>query len=68
MFDVLHERPGPHWEKRGNTAWLGCRGCGTWFPVTPDLLQGGAPPCRCPGCGREGGTGPDRGEHEEEAV
>ncbi len=44
---------GPHWEKRGNTVWLACPACNTWFPVSLAMLQPEAPACRCPRCGHE---------------
>ena len=53
MTRQIADAPGPHWEKRGNTVWLGCSGCGTWFPVSPSMLRPDAPSCRCPGCGPE---------------
>jgi predicted Zn finger-like uncharacterized protein len=53
MTRPLVDQPGAPWEKRGNTAWLGCDGCGTWFPVSPSMLRPGAPPCRCPACGKQ---------------
>lgn len=54
------EPPGAAWEKQGNTTWLRCGACGTWFPVAPSLLAQDAPPCRCPRCGQEDRPGPER--------
>ena len=53
MTRQISDGMGPHWEKRGNTVWLCCDGCGCWFPVSPSMMRPEAPPCRCPGCGRE---------------
>jgi predicted Zn finger-like uncharacterized protein len=53
MTQQFADGPGPHWEKRGNTLWLSCPGCGVWFPVSPSMLRADAPQCRCPGCGQE---------------
>lgn len=37
----------------GNTVWLACPGCRTWFPVSPRMLAPAAPPACCPACHRE---------------
>jgi len=57
MFAVLVDSPGAAWEKRGNTAWLRCSGCGTSFPASPELLRADAPPCHCPRCGHSARVG-----------
>jgi len=38
---------------RGNTVWVACPGCRTWFPVSPRMLAPAAPPACCPQCHRE---------------
>jgi hypothetical protein len=42
-----HSPPG---EKRGNTSWVACRACETWFHVTSDLLDRGEVSLHCPKC------------------
>jgi len=42
-------RPGAY-EKVGNTVWVRCPACASWFPVSPLMLDGIAPPCICPAC------------------
>ena len=33
---TLHrDPPGAAWEKRGNTVWVRCASCDTWFPGFP---------------------------------
>jgi predicted Zn finger-like uncharacterized protein len=38
---------------RGNTAWIVCPACATWFPVNPRLLAPDAPTACCPNCHHE---------------
>ncbi len=47
---LLRDMPGAAWEKRGNTLWLSCTGCQTWFPVSVALTRPGATPACCPQC------------------
>jgi hypothetical protein len=50
---VVQDQAGVGWEKRGNTAWVQCGDCRTWFPVSPEMLKPGAPDCHCPACGKD---------------
>jgi NAD-dependent SIR2 family protein deacetylase len=59
MTRRVQDPPGPAWEKRGNTVWLGCDACGAFFPVSPSMLREDAPPCRCPKCHRQFRPAPD---------
>jgi hypothetical protein len=47
---LLRDTPGASWEKRGNTLWLSCGKCATWFPVSVALTRPGATPACCPNC------------------
>lgn len=47
---LIRDPGGPATEKRGNTIWVCCPRCATWFPVSPRMLDEGAPACVCPGC------------------
>ncbi len=47
---LLRDTAGAAWEKRGNTLWLSCDGCATWFPVSVGLTRPGATPACCPCC------------------
>ncbi len=44
--EIVRDAPGAGWEKRGNTLWIGCTRCKTWFPVSPVLTRPGAPAAR----------------------
>lgn len=37
----------------GNTAWVACPACRSWFPVSPRMLAPAAPPACCPQCQQE---------------
>ncbi|MCC7258212.1 MAG: hypothetical protein IT486_07550 [Gammaproteobacteria bacterium] len=37
----------------GNTVWVACPDCRTWFPVSPRMQAPAAPPACCPQCHRE---------------
>lgn len=47
---VVKDATGASWEKRGNTAWVACPACNTWFPVSPVMLRSDAVPACCPSC------------------
>jgi hypothetical protein len=47
---VLRDAAGAPWEKRGNTAWIACPACDTWFPASPVMLRPDAAPACCPRC------------------
>ena len=47
---VVKDAAGAAWEKRGNTAWVACPACTTWFPVSPVMLRPDAAPACCPSC------------------
>ena len=51
--EIVRDAPGAAWEKRGNTLWVGCTQCPTWFPVSPVLTRPGAPAACCPACHSE---------------
>lgn len=55
MWRRLEDAAGAVWEKHGNTAWLECPACRSWFPVAPSMLRSAAPCCHCPGCHAEAG-------------
>ena len=40
----------PHWEKSGNTAWVGCSACSKWFPVSGELIDAKTIKLVCPHC------------------
>lgn len=50
---ILRDARGAHWEKRGNTLWIGCPSCTGWFPVSPVMARAEAPPACCPHCHQE---------------
>jgi hypothetical protein len=50
---IVRESPGAHWEKRGNSLWVSCTSCATWFPASPAMLAVTAPPACCPVCHHE---------------
>jgi hypothetical protein len=63
---ILRESPGAPWEKRGNTLWVCCGACATWFPASPVLTRSGAAPACCPNCHAEfklAVTAPREGEN-----
>lgn len=47
---LIRDSGGPATEKHGNTAWVRCVACPTWFPVAPRMLDASAPACVCPAC------------------
>jgi hypothetical protein len=53
MPEIVRDTQGAAWEKRGNTLWVGCTQCATWFPVSPVLTRPGAPAACCPACHSE---------------
>ena len=44
-------------EKQGNTSWVQCPDCQTWFPVSIALLDSPDVSMHCPGCHREFAAG-----------
>ena len=44
---------GASWEKTGNTSWVQCDPCKSWFPVGPSLLARPEVKLHCPHCHRE---------------
>ncbi len=50
---IVKDSVGAIWEKRGNTAWVECPKCQSWFPASPIMLRNDAPPAICPNCHHE---------------
>lgn len=51
----MTDRSSVEWEKRGNTWWVRCA-CGTWFPVSEELVRNPSVKLRCPKCKSEFGA------------
>ncbi len=53
MAQFIQDTVGAPWEKRGNSVWVKCDACPTWFPASPALLRPEAVPACCPACHHE---------------
>lgn len=53
QLKLSRDAQGAPWEKRGNTAWVACARCQTWFPIATSMLRATAPDCHCPNCHHE---------------